>query len=133
MNMEYEKDDPLERCSSALEFLSRSSPLQAIIYCRLTAEHIYKRHKTKIWRIILLILCLLYFIYLGVAFRFVVTEGRNCKFGNTQCVLKFCQIDKISIRTCAFACIIMIVFFRLNSDTLLAVCKFNEFFLSSKC
>ena len=69
INIPRDAGDPIHRLAPILNVLHRFSPLQAIIYLRLTIQHIYSRHKYKIRTAILLLLLALYFVYLGVALR----------------------------------------------------------------
>lgn len=62
--------DPMRVFDPVARILHRISLLQLLIYIRLTAEHFFQRHRTKICRGILVLLLILFVVYLAVAFSY---------------------------------------------------------------
>ena len=68
---DYTDSDPMKRLLPLYAFLHHISPLQFLIYVRLTVEHIYKQHNAKIRIVLLALLLAIYLVYVGFAFRLV--------------------------------------------------------------
>ncbi|XP_052808155.1 solute carrier family 28 member 3-like [Mya arenaria] len=60
--------DPLSRLDPMFQCLHRFSPLQCLIYLRLTLEHALLRFKAKLWWTFLAVVLTLFIVYIGVAF-----------------------------------------------------------------
>ena len=58
-------DDPLDRFARVVDLLHRISPLQALIYCRLTMEHLYQRRKQNITIVVIVTLVVFYMFYIA--------------------------------------------------------------------
>ena len=63
--------DPLSRLDPLINCLHQFSPLQCLIYVRLTSEHWLQRHKRKLWIAFVAFLIIGYVIYLAFAFKYV--------------------------------------------------------------
>ncbi|XP_045196631.2 solute carrier family 28 member 3-like [Mercenaria mercenaria] len=63
-------NDPIRVFEPVVRVFHRISPLQFLIYLRLTLEHHYQGHKTKLWRVFLGTILILYLVYLGLAFSY---------------------------------------------------------------
>ncbi|KAL4233365.1 hypothetical protein ACF0H5_008047 [Mactra antiquata] len=63
-------EDIMSRLDPLFRFLHLISPLQFLIYVRLTFGHFYQRHKLILFRIFIILLVVAYIVYIGVAFSF---------------------------------------------------------------